>query len=270
MTNPIRVAILGATGRMGHVLINALRSEPPLKLAAALAASDDPAIGQDAGSHAGSSELGIHIGTDLQAVLDACDVVVDFSRPDAAIQALELCAAFKKPIVTGTTGFSVSEQAAVVNASRRTAICQSANFSIGINVCLKLLVQATEALGSEYDVEIIEAHHRSKIDAPSGTALALGRAVAEASNRDLEADAVYSRHGLIGPRDWKSIGFSTIRGGDVVGDHTVLFLGDGERIEISHRASSRINFARGALRAAQWLVGRSPGLYDMQDVLGFR
>lgn len=271
MTHPTRIAILGATGRMGHALISTLNGDSSFQLVAALGAPDDPALGDDVGTHAGSPALGVRIGTDLQAAIDACDVLVDFSRPDATVLALELCAVSGKPVVTGTTGFSVGQQAVVVSASRQIAICQAANYSIGINVCLKLLDQAAKALGpDDYDVEIVEVHHRGKIDAPSGTALAMGRAVAEASDRDLEANAVYGRHGLTGARDRRAIGFASVRGGDVVGDHTVLFLGDGEQIKIGHRASSRLNFARGALRAARWLASSSPGLYNMQDVLDLR
>lgn len=270
MTNTIRIAILGASGRMGRALISALGDNSSFRLVAALGAPDDPALGEDAGIHAGSIELGILINSDMQAAVDACDVLVDFSSPDATVLAIESCALYGRPVVSGTTGLSAAQQAVVVEASRRIAICQAANYSIGINVCLKLVGQAAKALGSDYDVEIVEAHHRGKIDAPSGTALALGRSVALSSNRDLGANAVYSRQGLTGPRDRSSIGFATIRGGDVVGDHKVLFLGDGEQLEIGHRASNRVNFARGALRAAGWLIGGPPGLYDMQDVLDLR
>lgn len=260
MTAPVRIAILGAAGRMGQALISSARDLPGLALAALIERPGAPAIGQ--------SVDGVRIGADLAAVLDHFDVLIDFTRPASSLAALELCSAAGKPVVLGTTGFSPAEQAEVAAAARFIAVCQSANFSVGVNVLLRLLADAARALGPGYDVEIVEAHHRHKVDAPSGTALALGRAVATALGRDLEAVAVYGREGQTGARDSQTIGFATVRGGDVIGDHTVLFLGEGERLELSHRASSRGNFAGGALRAAAWLHGRPPGLYDMKAVLG--
>lgn len=267
MNEDLRIAILGASGRMGRALIEGILDTPGLTLSAALTRGDDPALGEDAATWAGRPALGVAIGTGFDAAIAGCDVLVDFSQPAATLEALESCLATGRAMVTGTTGFDAAQQARVTAAAGRIPICQAANYSIGVNVCLKLLDQAARALGPDYDVEIVEAHHRHKVDAPSGTALAMGRVVAAALDRDLDQVAVFGREGQTGARDRQAIGFATVRGGDVVGDHQVLFLGQGERVEIHHRASSRLNFARGALRAAGWLVRQPAGLYSMQDVL---
>lgn len=245
-----RVAILGASGRMGRALIQSLAAEPQAQLAAAL---DRAACDALAG------------GT---AALAGADVAVEFTRPEGTMAALQACLDRRIALVIGTTGFSAVQKAAIAQAAQTIPICLSANYSVGVNVCLRLLRIAAQSLGEGYDVEIVEAHHRLKVDAPSGTALRMGEAVADALGRKLEDCAVYGREGQTGVRDGRTIGFATVRGGDVVGDHTVMFLGDGERVEITHKASSRSNFARGALRAAVWLAARPAGLYDMQDVLG--
>lgn len=247
-----RVAILGASGRMGRALIQSLAAEPQAQLAAAL---DRPACDALAG------------GT---AALAGADVAVEFTRPEGTMAALQACLDRRIALVIGTTGFSAVQKAAIAQAAQTIPICLSANYSVGVNVCLRLLRIAAQSLGEGYDVEIVEAHHRLKVDAPSGTALRMGEAVADALGRKLEDCAVYGREGQTGVRDGRTIGFATVRGGDVVGDHTVMFLGDGERVEITHKASSRSNFARGALRAAVWLAARPAGLYDMQDVLGLK
>ena len=222
---------------------------------------DSPDLGEEIG-------VGVSLAHDLTAAVSFFDVVVDFSTPEATLSAIEICRQQRKGVVIGTTGFTPEQRQQIEAAAKEIPICQSANFSVGVNVVLKLLQQAAQVLGDEYDVEIIEAHHRAKVDSPSGTALRMGEVVARALGRDLRANAVYGREGNTGARDRKAIGFATVRGGDVIGDHTVLFLGEGERVEISHKASNRSNFALGALRAAQWLQDKPPGLYDMQDVLG--
>lgn len=264
------IAILGASGRMGRALIEGILDTPGLTLSAALTRDDDPALGEDAGSWVGRPALGVIINNDFASAIAGCDVLVDFSQPAATLAALKLCLAAERAMVIGTTGFDAAQQARVAEAANKIPLCQAANYSIGVNVCLKLLDQAARALGPDYDVEIVEAHHRHKVDAPSGTALAMGRVVATALDRDLDQVAVYGREGRIGARDRQTIGFATVRGGDVVGDHQVMFLGEGERVEISHRASSRLNFARGALRAAAWLAQRGAGAYDMRDVLDLK
>jgi 4-hydroxy-tetrahydrodipicolinate reductase len=270
MTANTRIAILGAGGRMGRALVQALASQPGLVLAAAVDRAGIPELGADAGVLAGVPACGVPLTADLPAAVRAADLVIDFTRPDGTLAALPLCVAAGTALVIGTTGFSAEQKKQIAEAAGRIPICMAANYSVGVNVCLQLLRTAAQALGADYDVEIVEAHHRHKVDAPSGTALRMGEAVAAALGRKLEDCAVYGREGQTGARDGKTIGFATVRGGDVVGDHTVMFLGEGERVEITHKASSRGNFARGALRAAAWLAGRPPGLYDMQDVLGLK
>jgi 4-hydroxy-tetrahydrodipicolinate reductase len=265
-----RVCIHGAGGRMGRALIEASMRSPGLKLVAAIERADSTMIGQDAGALLGLGRLGVLISSDLQAVCDNFDVLVDFTRPDPSLAALTVCVAANKAMVIGTTGFD-SAQKQVINAAARTIpVVMAPNFSIGVNVTLKLLDMAARALGDSVDIEIVEAHHRHKVDAPSGTALRMGEVVAKALGRDLNAVAVTGREGVTGERDRSTIGFATVRGGDVVGDHTVMFLGDGERLEITHKASSRMTFAMGAMRAAAWTAGRDAGLYDMPDVLGMK
>ena len=270
MTSNLRVAIHGAAGRMGRTLIESVATEPKLILTAALDRDDTPVLGTDAGSLAALQPCGVVVSSGVEAALAAFDVLIDFSRPAASLAAIAACRDAGKAVVIGTTGFSADQKDRIAEAAKQIPICLAANYSIGVNVVLRLIAQAARALGEGYDVEIVEAHHRHKVDAPSGTALRMGEAAASALGRTLADCAVYGREGQVGPRDSRTIGFATVRGGDVVGDHTLMFLGEGERIEISHRASSRGNFARGALRAARWLSGRSAGLYDMQDVLGLR
>ena len=265
-----RVAILGAAGRMGRALIQTLAAEPQASLAAALDRAGAADLGRDASVLAGLPESSVLLGADLAAALPGVDVVIDFTRPDGTMAALQACLDQRKALVIGTTGLDAEQKAAIAEAAKTIPVCFSANYSVGVNVCLRLLRIAAQTLGEGYDVEIVEAHHRHKVDAPSGTALRMGEAVADALGRKLEDCAVYGREGHTGARDGNTIGFATVRGGDVVGDHTVMFLGEGERVEISHKASSRTNFARGALRAAVWLAGRPAGLYDMQDVLGLK
>jgi 4-hydroxy-tetrahydrodipicolinate reductase len=270
MTEPARIAILGAAGRMGRALIQTLAAEPQARLAAALDRAGCADLGQDASVLAGLPPSGVLLGGDLAAALPGVDVVVDFTRPDGTMAAVQACLSQRKALVIGTTGFSAAQKDAIAEAACSIPVCLSANYSVGVNVCLRLLRIAAQTLGEGYDVEIVEAHHRHKVDAPSGTALRMGEAVADALGRKLENCAIYGREGHTGARDGNTIGFATVRGGDVVGDHTVMFLGEGERVEIAHKASSRTNFARGALRAAVWLASQPPGLYDMQDVLGLK
>ncbi len=265
-----RVAVTGAAGRMGAALCAQLQQHPGLRLEAALERPMAPAVGRDVGELAGCGRLGVVVSDDPEAALGRVDVLVDFSSPQATVRNAELCAARGLPLVVGTTGLTASQRRKVEAIADRSALCIASNFSAGITLCLRLAEMAAAALGNDVDVEVIEAHHRHKVDAPSGTALSLGRAVAAGRGQDFEAAAVYTREGLTGPRPDGAIGFATIRGGDIVGDHTVLFAAHGERIEIAHRAGTRAAFARGALRAAQWLCEQPPGCYDMQDVLGLR
>jgi len=266
--NVISVAILGAAGRMGRALIQAAAQNPDVRLGAALVRAGAEAIGQDSGQLAGLPANGIVVGESRPDALSRCAVLIDFTRPDATLAALEHCRHSGTAMVIGTTGFTAAQRGRIDAAAREIPICIAANFSVGVTVSLRLLELSARALGPGYDIEIVEAHHRHKVDAPSGTALAMGRAVAAAMGTTLEQAAVYAREGHTGPRPAGAIGFATVRGGDVVGDHNVLFLGEGERLEIRHVASSRSNFAQGAVRAAAWLHGCAPGLYDMRDVLG--
>lgn len=260
MTSATRVAILGAAGRMGRALIDALPQHEALRLGAAFDRAEAPAIGQEMAA-------GVRLSSDIGAGAADFDVIVDFTRPEATLAALDACVGLGKGMVIGTTGFTPAQRQLVEAAAQRIPVCLSGNFSIGVNLCLALVEQAARVLGESFDIEVVEAHHRHKVDAPSGTALMLGEAAARGAERSLAEHAVYAREGHTGPRVRGTIGFSTVRGGDVVGDHSVLFLGDGERVEINHRATNRANFANGALRAARWLHGRAPGLYSMRDVL---
>ncbi len=250
---------------MGRALIEVCAQTSGLKLAAAIERPDCAELGRDAGALAGLGELGVKLGSTFEA--SAFDVMVDFTRPEPSLKALESCRTARRAMVIGTTGFTAQQKQQIQAAAREIPIVMAPNFSIGVNVSLKLLETAARVLGEQFDVEIVEAHHRHKVDAPSGTALAMGEAVARALGRDLRKSAIYGREGNTGERIRSTIGFSTVRGGDVVGDHSVMFLGDGERLEITHKATSRMNFARGAMRATLWLAGRGAGLYDMQDVL---
>jgi len=266
----LSVTITGSSGRMGRALIETLAASSKARLHAAVDRGGSTLLGLDAGEFAGVGALDVSIRDDLALVLPGTNAVIDFTRPEATLNYLPLCVAAGVPMVIGTTGFSVEQRALIETAAQRIPIVLAANFSVGVNLCLKLLDTAARVLDDGFDIEIIEAHHRHKVDAPSGTALALGQAVANALGRDLQECAVYGREGMTGERDPKTIGFATVRGGDIVGDHTVLFAGIGERIEIIHKASSRATFARGAVHAADWVKGQNPGLYDMQNVLGLR
>ncbi|MES2354914.1 MAG: 4-hydroxy-tetrahydrodipicolinate reductase [Pseudomonadota bacterium] len=262
----MKICIAGSGGRMGRALIEAIAVTTDLQLAAALERTGSTLLGKDAGELAGN-RLDVIIDDDIDKALSVSDVMIDFTRPEATLKHLERCRQKGVKAVIGTTGFDAEGKRAIEAASRDIAIVFAPNMSVGVNVTLKLLEMAGRALSEGYDIEIIEAHHRNKVDAPSGTALKIGEVVAKASGRSL-SDAIYGREGVTGERDPKTIGFATVRGGDIVGDHTVLFAGIGEQIEITHRATSRTNFAVGAVRAAKFLASKSTGLYDMQDVLG--
>lgn len=262
-----RIAVMGAAGRMGKTLIEAVQQAAGAELTAAIDRPDSSLIGADVGELAGLGRLGVNLAGDLQDVLQDFDVLIDFTHPSVTLQNLEICRAAGKAIVIGTTGFTPEQKQRLLEAAADVPVVFAANFSVGVNLCLKLLDMAARVLGDEVDIEIIEAHHRHKVDAPSGTALRMGEVVAEALGRDLHKVAVYGREGQTGARARETIGFATVRAGDVVGDHTVLFAADGERVEITHKASSRMTFARGAVRSALWVKGRAPALYDMQDVL---
>jgi len=264
----IRIAVAGAAGRMGRALIESLSGHAQARLAVALEVPGSPAVGEDAGAALGR-RTGVEVSAELEALAGA-DVLIDFTRPQGTLAHLALCRRHGVRPVIGTTGFDEAGKRAIAEAGRELPLVIAPNFSVGINLLIQLLDTAARVLGEGYDVEILEAHHRHKVDAPSGTALRLGEAVAEALGRDLANCAVYGREGITGERDPRTIGFATVRGGDVVGDHTVLFAGTGERLELTHRASSRATFAEGAVRAACWLADREPGLYDMRDVLGLR
>jgi 4-hydroxy-tetrahydrodipicolinate reductase len=265
----LRIAIAGASGRMGHMLIEAVQAAPDLALAGALDRVGSPTIGSDAGAFSGQL-AGVVIQSDLDKGLAGADVLIDFTRPEGTLHHLAYCAAHGIKMVIGTTGFDEAGKAAIRAAAEKTAIVFAPNMSVGVNVTLKLLEMAAKSFSEGYDIEIVEAHHRHKVDAPSGTALKMGEVIADALGRKLEDCAVYGREGVTGERDPSTIGFATIRGGDIVGDHTVLFAGIGERIEISHKSSSRVTYAHGSLRAARFLAQKSTGLYDMQDVLGLK
>ncbi len=263
----IRVVIVGAAGRMGRTLLQATDEHEELSLGAALEYAESPFLDSDAGLLNGGATNGVLVSANLPSALTSADVAIDFTRPASTIAMLAEAVKQKKAVIIGTTGFSDEEKAEISKAAKQIPVVFAANFSVGVTLSLKLLETAAKVLGEDYDVEIIEAHHRFKVDAPSGTALKMGEVVADALGRDLSECAVYGRQGHTGERDAKTIGFETIRGGDVVGDHTVLFAGIGERLEITHKASSRMTFAAGAARAAAWVVKQPAGLYDMSDVL---
>ncbi len=263
----LNVAIAGASGRMGRELLQAVHQDPNAQTVCALDRAGNPFIGQDAGMLIGAPS-GVIVRDDVAAALQGSDVLIDFTRPEGTLAHLDICRKLGVKMVIGTTGLTPDQKQIIRKAADDIAIMMAPNMSVGVNVLLKLLDQAARALSQGYDIEIVEMHHRQKVDAPSGTALALGEAVAGALGRDLRQVAVYGREGVTGERKPDTIGFATLRGGDVVGDHTVVFAGIGERIELSHKASSRATFAQGALRAAHFLAGRKAGLYDMQDVLG--
>jgi 4-hydroxy-tetrahydrodipicolinate reductase len=265
-----RVAIVGAAGRMGRNLIQAVHDAEGMQLGAAIERPESSLLGADAGELAALGRLGVTLVDDLQQVVDEFDVLIDFTAPAATMQHVAICRAAGKAIVIGTTGLSDAEKSVLKDAAADIGIMFAPNMSVGVNLCFKLLDIAARVLGDDVDIEVIEAHHRHKVDAPSGTALRMGEVVAEALGRDLAQCAVYGREGITGERERNSIGFETIRAGDIVGDHTVLFAAMGERVEITHKASSRMTFANGAVRAAGWIMQQGKGLYDMQDVLGLR
>ena len=264
--NELKIAVAGASGRMGRMLVEAIAAAPDMVLAGALDVAGSPSIGTDAAAFSGQP-AGVSIESDLPAGLRDAAYLIDFTRPEGTLKHLEYCAANGIKLIIGTTGFDDAGKAAIRAAAEKTAIVFAPNMSVGVNVTLKLLEMAAKSLSEGYDIEIVEAHHRHKVDAPSGTALKMGEVIADALGRDLKDCAVYGREGVTGERDPSTIGFATIRGGDIVGDHTVLFAGIGERIEISHKSSSRVTYAHGALRAARFLADKATGLYDMQDVL---
>lgn len=264
-----KIAIAGSSGRMGRVLLEAITQANDMCVAAALEVAGSAYVGKDAGELIGSKN-GIVITDDYETALQDCDYVIDFTRPEGTLAHLKVCREAGVKMIIGTTGFSAEEKEILRAASEDIAIVFAPNMSVGVNVTLRLLEIAARVLNDGYDIEIIEAHHRHKIDAPSGTALCMGEVIAEALGRDLKKVAVYGREGVTGERDDTTIGFSTIRAGDIVGEHTAMFAGSGERVEIVHKASSRMTFAMGALRAVRFLQDKPNGLFDMQDVLGLR
>ena len=263
----MKIVIAGSSGRMGRMLIEAVLASADLQLHGALDVASSPALGQDAGAFLGRT-TGVIIRADLDGALSGADVLIDFTRPEGTLAHLTACARLGVNAVVGTTGFSDAQKAEIGVLAQSVAIVMAPNMSVGVNVVLRLLEVAARALSEGYDIEVIEAHHRHKVDAPSGTALKMGEVLAQALGRDLKTCGVFSREGVTGERDPSTIGFSTIRGGDIVGDHTVLFAGTGERIEISHRSSSRAGYAQGSLRAARFLATHRTGLFGMNDVLG--
>ena len=264
-----QICVAGASGRMGRMLIEAVSNADDCRLSGALEVPDSPAIGKDPAAFLGRSS-GVAISPDLTTGLNHAHVLIDFTRPEGTLAHLQACRALGVNAVIGTTGFSDAQKQQIAELARDIAIVMAPNMSVGVNVTLKLLEMAAKTLNTGYDIEIIEAHHRYKVDAPSGTALKMGEVIAGALGRDLKDCAVYAREGVTGERDPSSIGFATIRGGDIVGDHTVLFAGTGERIEISHKSSSRVSYAEGSLRAVRFLHGRKAGLFDMADVLNLK
>jgi 4-hydroxy-tetrahydrodipicolinate reductase len=263
-----RIAVAGASGRMGLCLLKVVASAKNAELSAATDHPNSLAVGKDAGELAGIDSLAVRVVGDLAFVIDDFDVLIDFTRPEASMTFLEQCRNAGKKLVIGTTGFDDDQKAVIKQAAEDIAIVLAPNFSVGVNLSLKLLEMTAKVMGDYTDIEVIEAHHRHKVDAPSGTALRMGEVIAETLGRNLKDCAIYGREGHTGERDRKTIGFSTIRAGDIVGEHTVMFADEGERVEITHKASSRMTFANGAVRAAIWLADKQRGLYDMQDVLG--
>ena len=265
----IRIGITGAAGRMGRTLIEVIgQAGDSMTLAAAIERPESTLLGADSGELSGQGRNGVPVVGSLEEVIDAVDVLIDFTVPAATLANVALCVDHGVAIVIGTTGFTPEQQAGIDAAALKVPVCKASNFSTGVNLCFKLLDMAARVLGDDVDIEVYEAHHRHKIDAPSGTALSMGQVVADALGRDLQKVAVYGREGQTGARERETIGFATVRAGDIVGDHTVTFAAEGERVEITHKASSRMSFARGAVRAAGWLPAQEPALYDMQDVLG--
>ena len=265
----LKVVIAGCSGRMGHALLEGVFEDAELALHGALDRADSPQIGRDAGEQFGKKS-GVLISHEVDAALKGADVLVDFTRPEPSLVYLAACQKAGVNMVIGTTGFAADQKNIIANAAKEIAVVFAPNMSVGVTLLINLVQAAAKVLNEGYDIEVIEAHHRHKVDAPSGTALRLGEAAASALGRNLEACAIYGREGVTGERDPSTIGFATVRGGDVVGDHTVLFAGIGERVELTHKASSRATFALGALRGAKFMQGKKSGLFDMQDVLNFR
>ena len=264
-----KVAVAGASGRMGHMLIEAIRASGDCQLTGALDIASSPAIGNDAAAFLGHAS-GVPISADVRTALASAEVLIDFTRPEGTLAYLKACRERGVNAVIGTTGFHEGQKEQIADAARDIAIVMAPNMSVGVNVTLKLLEMAAKALATGYDIEIVEAHHRHKVDAPSGTALKMGEVIAKALGRNLKDCAVYARDGITGERDPSTIGFASIRGGDIVGDHTVLFAGTGERIEVTHKSGSRATYAQGSLRAVRFLAGKRSGMFDMFDVLGLR
>jgi len=264
----LAVIVCGAAGRMGSTLVRLIHESRAMTLAGAVEFSGNPQLGKDAGEVAGVGKVGVPIDADLASLIKGAGVIIEFTAPDATMEHVKIAAKKNIPIVVGTTGLNQKQMDEIKKISRRTRVLISANMSLGVNLLVSLMGKVAAILGDDYDVEIVEAHHRFKKDAPSGTALALARPIAAALKRDLDQAGVCGRKGIVGERTKQAIGLLSVRAGDIVGEHTVIFGGLGERIEFIHRAQSRETFARGALRAAQWLVKQKKGLYSMQDVLG--
>lgn len=261
----LKLAVTGASGRMGRFLIEAVQAVDSVELGAAIVRPGSSLLGADSGEMCGLGRNGLVLSSELDS--SSFDVLIDFTSPETTLANVDFCVEHGKGIVIGTTGFTAEQKAHLDAAAEKTPLCIASNFSTGVNLVFRLLEIAAQVMGDEADIEIVEAHHRHKVDAPSGTALSMGEAIADTLGRDLDKVAVYGREGQTGARDRDTIGFATVRGGDVVGEHTAMFLCDGERVEVTHKASSRMAFARGAVRAAQWLHGRAPGKYSMRDVL---
>ncbi len=265
----MKIGILGCAGKMGQILVQEVLKTEGCSLAGGTEQSDNLSIGKDVAVSGGGELAGVLVSDNAELLIKNTDAVIDFTRPEATLVHAQIAAQYGTILIIGTTGLNDVQQLVLDRAAEKTALVQAANMSVGVNVLLGLTRQAASILGDDYDIEVVEIHHRHKVDAPSGTALALGQAAAEGRNIDLETVSQRVRDGITGPRNRGDIGFATLRGGDVVGDHTVILAGDGERIEITHKASSREVFARGAVRAALWANGKTPGLYSMRDVLGF-
>jgi 4-hydroxy-tetrahydrodipicolinate reductase len=265
-----RIAVVGATGRMGLSLIKAATLNNETQLTVAIVRTGNASIGRDAGELAGCGALNVPMTENLEATLNDFDILIDFTRPDISMDYIEICRKANKKVIIGTTGYSEEQKTKIAEIAKEIAIVLAPNMSVGVNLSLKLLEMTAKVMGDHTDIEIIEAHHRHKIDAPSGTALRMGEVVAKTLGRNLETCAIYGREGNTGERNPNTIGFSTIRAGDIVGEHTVMFADEGERLEITHKATSRMTFANGAVRAALWIRCKNNGLFDMQDVLDLR
>lgn len=266
----VKAVVTGAAGRMGGRIISIIEDTDGIELSGALEQADHFSVGRDAGEVAGIGKIGVDISTDLEKSMQDANVLIDFTFPDVTLENLKVVSRLKKAAVIGSTGFSSEETARLKRIASDIACILAPNMSVGVNVMLKLVAEASRALARDFDIELVETHHRMKKDAPSGTAMRLAEVAAEAAGRNLSEVGVFERLGMIGPRGEGEIGVQTLRGGDIVGDHTVFFFGTGERVEITHRATSRDTFASGAVKGALWITGKAPGLYDMQDVLGLK